>query len=177
MRGALLEGRKYLVTQRIIPADAGSTRKTRTALSRTWDHPRGCGEHPRVPDNRGTIPGSSPRMRGALGCDFSQYIKYRIIPADAGSTYRRSAGLCAKEDHPRRCREHSRVRMAIRSCCGSSPQMRGARRKPPRELLQSRIIPADAGSTVDKRGPDLTPGDHPRGCGEHIDMCHVWGQV
>ena len=50
---------------RIIPADAGSTR--RRACPSWWsaDHPRGCGEHNMLVDPVPRVPGSSPRMRGA----------------------------------------------------------------------------------------------------------------
>ena len=39
------------------------------------------------PDGRGG--GSSPRMRGALVRTPSQFVRVRIIPADAGSTFER----------------------------------------------------------------------------------------
>ena len=36
-----------------------------------------------------------------------------------------------------------------------------------RQEWQSRIIPADAGSTLDKPRVVIRDEDHPRGCGEH----------
>ena len=50
---------------------------------------------------------------------------------------------------------------------GSSPRMRGARGRHPREASGLRIIPADAGSTRQPPPEVHTPEDHPRGCGEH----------
>ena len=46
MRGALTAGRGFALKIGIIPAYAGSTRKTSERLIPPWDHPRVCGEHP-----------------------------------------------------------------------------------------------------------------------------------
>ena len=35
------------------------------------------------------------------------------------------------------------------------------------------IIPADAGNTYLAVKPDITPGDHPRGCGEHLGVSGI----
>ena len=45
MRGALPVQINVADCARIIPADAGSTRGTYDSPLKTWDHPRGCGEH------------------------------------------------------------------------------------------------------------------------------------
>ena len=50
---------------------------------------------------------------------------------------------------------------------GSSPRMRGARRRGYGVFPRARIIPADAGSTEQARAQAWDSGDHPRGCGEH----------
>ena len=66
MRGAQYAGGEDLNTARIIPADAGSTRRTGLSVERFEDHPRGCGEHlPMIEPVPSGLPGSSPRMRGA----------------------------------------------------------------------------------------------------------------
>ena len=82
-------GFRYTVTpfsKRIIPADAGSTQGTRPSVVTWRDHPRGCGEHDKfsIPDRYGM--GSSPRMRGALSEEEQYQAMAGIIPADAGST-------------------------------------------------------------------------------------------
>ena len=38
----------------------------------------------------------------------------------------------------------------------------------------TRIIPADAGSTLHKTAPMGSVWDHPRGCGEHIAASELW---
>ena len=86
MQGALPSAENHSKHYRIIPADAGSTTTTYGGKAPTWDHPRGCGEHPlrAVPDP--DMAGSSPRMRGALAYARVAGALCRIIPADAGST-------------------------------------------------------------------------------------------
>ena len=70
----------------IIPADAGSTRKSWFEMPIIEDHPRGCGEHAvHRPVLSGHL-GSSPRMRGARQSDELGSALGGIIPADAGST-------------------------------------------------------------------------------------------
>ena len=87
MRGALGLRRNHIVVRGIIPADAGSTWSQDSCQVHPKDHPRGCGEHA-VPARHGTpAMGSSPRMRGAHSDNGSDRVSFRIIPADAGSTW------------------------------------------------------------------------------------------
>ena len=86
MRGALLADRLDPRPRGIIPADAGSTGNWAHGKRNIRDHPRGCGEHIAALPNAGTVPGSSPRMRGAPIQNLSDSVDSRIIPADAGST-------------------------------------------------------------------------------------------
>ena len=65
MRGAHFESNSTVDVMRIIPADAGSTARHKDTLHKTWDHPRGCGEHMFNSLDRDRYRGSSPRMRGA----------------------------------------------------------------------------------------------------------------
>ena len=167
MRGALDLAGLPIDYFRIIPADAGSTLAWINCLSKTWDHPRGCGEH--IGDlmiDLG-IAGSSPRMRGAPYIEFTDVELRRIIPADAGSTnlYHVTTGDIG--DHPRGCGEHANRSYTPQFEQGSSPRMRGALAVVQVVLRGLRIIPADAGSTSDPRAECGRPGNHPRGCGEH----------
>ena len=86
MRGALHECPAYQVEWGIIPADAGSTKAVKRKIGSDEDHPRGCGEHEARKRYLPSLPGSSPRMRGALYCKPGDYGETGIIPADAGST-------------------------------------------------------------------------------------------
>ena len=106
-------------------------------------------------------------MRGALGRGALGDGRAGIIPAYAGSTAPPRLCGCAPRDHPRVCGEHAR--RSTRCCTrpGSSPRMRGA----PAGLCGRRerhgIIPAYAGSTVQKLVHRPFFRDHPRVCGEH----------
>ena len=90
-----------------------------------------------------------------------------IIPADAGSTIRVGGGHIARVDHPRGCGEHQAMPFDPSTQSGSSPRMRGALGLAHRLLPTSRIIPADAGSTLACPSAYVNAEDHPRGCGEH----------
>ena len=147
MRGALGDVAQELFRTGIIPADAGSTWSGSSRWSAGWDHPRGCGEHRRYVDVDYPIRGSSPRMRGAHFGSFQHCQGFRIIPADAGSTWLFDQAWPITEDHPRGCGEHSRRSSHERPEAGSSPRMRGAHRVGLLREGGRGIIPADAGST------------------------------
>ena len=135
------------------------------------------------------IPGSSPRMRGALGKRRVGVRRAGIIPAYAGSTSCTRIAARPGRDHPRVCGEHARPTAGSRAGGGSSPRMRGARDTRHRHGGVRRIIPAYAGSTFVKKTMVSTWGgiipayagstfhnlnakaserDHPRVCGEHL---------
>ena len=151
----------------IIPADAGSTLRWTRVRPRSWDHPRGCGEHAWYWSARIAINGSSPRMRGALERIASMAAVRGIIPADAGSTVLAASCTRWTEDHPRGCGEHITRQYSTSPRLGSSPRMRGAHRTGAKTRITIGIIPADAGSTWLSDAAKSVGEDHPRGCGEH----------
>ena len=109
-------------------------------------------------------------MRGAPPVASADARQERIIPADAGSTWRRGEAPVRSRDHPRRCGEHDGLIAFGRGCGGSFPQMRGARVWPSPSATRTGIIPADAGSTTPCGGWAWWTTDHPRRCGEHSDL-------
>ena len=147
MRGALQHGLIPTHFQRIIPADAGSTRSELLRMDCDRDHPRGCGEHTIYTKAQAFQLGSSPRMRGAPASAFRPDAWSRIIPADAGRTAVGTGRNIGSKDHPRGCGEHIFNTDMAHWTMGSSPRMRGAPQARARKLLRKRIIPADAGST------------------------------
>ena len=111
--------------------------------------------------------GSSPRMRGAHHTPPADHKADRIIPADAGSTYRNLYMVLDSRDHPRGCGEHNQPLPVWCRIAGSSPRMRGALARDGNVNIFPRIIPADAGSTSHTCLSNAGRSDHPRGCGEH----------
>ena len=95
-----------MTKQRIIPADAGSTKQYPKVVTEKGDHPRGCGEHIEPTPETIDVRGSSPRMRGAPLVGQHGHVLVRIIPADAGSTPSKRRSAASAPDHPRGCGEH-----------------------------------------------------------------------
>ena len=173
MRGAPAATKGNVRQSRIIPADAGSTLCRTCCRDCRRDHPRGCGEHDRQSDRFRVELGSSPRMRGARHSRVLVSLDGGIIPADAGSTAAMAMKAMNAKDHPRGCGEHSYVSCPKRYGEGSSPRMRGARKRTYRWARKGRIIPADAGSTTCLTVMHDLSWDHPRGCGEHQQVIHL----
>ena len=109
-------------------------------------------------------------MRGAHVPRRLAHMGARIIPAYAGSTNWPNSRKLMGRDHPRVCGEHEVLYAARSSFRGSSPRMRGAHGHTRREIEDSRINPAYAGSTRGSPRRRPTGWDHPRVCGEHDSM-------
>ena len=153
-RGALSNLALATMWLRIIPACAGSTygtvsNKVRNVSNkvRNVDHPRLRGEHRSSSTTARTARGSSPPARGAHPASTQAHPQRRIIPACAGSTFSRAAGLGQPKDHPRLRGEHDDWSTMSSWAAGSSPPARGARDHEFASCGHERIIPACAGST------------------------------
>ena len=94
----------------IIPARAGSSVREGDVAGRLGDHPRACGEQKVNAGNQFTIPGSSPRVRGAGRRRDGAGPVGGIIPARAGSSGGVTALGGAVRDHPRACGEQLCIR-------------------------------------------------------------------
>ncbi len=136
-----------LCNLRIIPARAGSTWTRSSSWTTGRDHPRSCGEHNDPSDGSNVASGSSPLVRGARLVAVSFEVPFGIIPARAGSTPTGFPTGFSVGDHPRSCGEHTPLYFSLRSIWGSSPLVRGARRRCRIRQDERRIIPARAGST------------------------------
>ena len=110
----------------IIPALAGSTRRSCNLPARSPDHPRVGGEHAVRKFRSAVENGSSPRWRGALRSRTGCVGIMRIIPALAGSTHKPDASEGITSDHPRVGGEHLALVALMRARSGSSPRWRGA---------------------------------------------------
>ena len=105
-RGALFSTGAHALSNRIIPAYAGSTGSLTVYWGRRRDHPRIRGEHTTTSPWRCSSVGSSPHTRGALARLGRILEIERIIPAYAGSTSTVPIALIATADHPRIRGEH-----------------------------------------------------------------------
>ncbi len=128
-----------------IPAGAGSSARSGLMLSRTWDHPRGCGEQDLINRAIQIMGGPSPRVRGAAGDPARAPVRHGTIPAGAGSSRRVISAPGRWRDHPRGCGEQIATRL---------------------DRYEWGTIPAGAGSRGSPRSVVSTRRDHPRGCGE-----------
>ena len=90
-----------------------------------------------------------------------------IIPTCTGNTQSGRLTSKFKWDHPRTCGEHSTVTISPLLSVGSSPHVRGAQRHHRSRSRHPGIIPACAGSTLDKQNVPSEGRDHPRMCREH----------
>ena len=188
MRGQLDKTYPAPLRLRIIPARAGPTRPPSTSRSLKPDHPRSCGANFTPVETGSTPAGSSPLVRGQPELVLDPVERVRIIPARAGPTEFADLPGLRPADHPRSCGANF-----LRTTCavnndGSSPLVRGQRRRPHIGPIPGRIIPARAGPTASwivsnlppriipaRAGPTLaTPvskrsrTDHPRSCGANV---------
>ena len=170
MRGTQSHCRPCMMRTGIIPAYAGNTRSAYCNAFSFRDHPRVCGEHQHVRYILAVRLGSSPRMRGTLQTLSSCARLTGIIPAYAGNTGWEFGHVEDIGDHPRVCGEHIRAPSDGGSGGGSSPRMRGTRKIRRFRHLERRIIPAYAGNTKTPRHHMRGYRDHPRVCGEHLEL-------
>ncbi len=152
---------------------------TASTRSRSWDHPRACGEH----DGRQHVArhpaGSSPRLRGTPVSVIVTAAVGGIIPALAGNTSISSVLVSLCRDHPRACGEHRFGCCSYVPSTGSSPRLRGTLELVPEVRRCQGIIPALAGNTLPGFFSTGCLRDHPRACGEHprapMTMFHIAG--
>ena len=126
VRGAPAAPHRGRALPGLIPARAGSTLMRTCARTRSWAHPRPCGEH--LPHFL-KLPqwwGSSPPVRGARARTALQGRSVGLIPARAGSTTRPDRPRLSMRAHPRPCGEHFKLFRMVRRMSGSSPPVRGA---------------------------------------------------
>jgi len=115
-------------------------------------------------------PGSSPHTRGAPSSAALQRCSGGIIPAYAGSTKWHDKRQTWNRDHPRIRGEHTVTGGDCRRVLGSSPHTRGALAIVQFCPFVRGIIPAYAGSTLERRFQCPPVWDHPRIRGEHFKV-------
>ena len=147
-RGALTIERLAEFLDGLIPAHAGSTKRSRTIPPGGQAHPRSRGEHDTAIIDKKTGAGSSPLTRGARGrCSPCECIP-GLIPAHAGSTMLGYIGTITNRAHPRSRGEHVHPGLRGAKATGSSPLTRGAPVHRRQSAHRKWLIPAHAGSTL-----------------------------
>ena len=166
-RGAHRTMPKIRTTHGLIPAHAGSTKRTCKTTPQGGAHPRSRGEHGGLPLRQLFARGSSPLTRGALRCVRKVLPFLGLIPAHAGSTKRTCKTTPQGGAHPRSRGEHNNDAIQDAKLMGSSPLTRGAPRSFCRSPSRVGLIPAHAGSTVEAKPDPWEQRAHPRSRGEH----------
>ena len=110
---------------RITPAYAGKSGTDKAHHVRIGDHPRICGEKPKVFRPSAMREGSPPHMRGKVHVFRCSLVSCGITPAYAGKRLREHFGVTSPEDHPRICGEKTVLFPVFLPLLGSPPHMRG----------------------------------------------------
>ena len=138
----------------------------------SWDHPRMCGENFLMPNNKASLGGSPPHVRGKRLL-FSCFLPLsRITPACAGKTAKTWWPRCYVRDHPRMCGENADNQVAVARAWGSPPHVRGKLALSGSNPGGCGITPACAGKTGTLVGQSGRNWDHPRMCGENSVRIH-----
>ena len=112
--------------------------------------------------------GSSPRVRGTHNKDVAISNIKRFIPACAGNAFSIVRFNLEKPVHPRVCGERVTGSARLRSMTGSSPRVRGTRKRTDKQSIIDRFIPACAGNALSPPGSRSDSPVHPRVCGERL---------
>ena len=139
--------------RRFIPACAGNTNARTLQRQLKPVHPRVCGEHVSFGRCSVRLRGSSPRVRGTPAERPHPLDRLRFIPACAGNTSSARLISATISVHPRVCGEHRNVANAAGDTYGSSPRVRGTRRRRASVDRRRRFIPRVRGTRRGRRCP------------------------
>ena len=166
MRGKAASSVRLAAPQRITPAYAGKRLTIPNLYTSNRDHPRVCGEKPRVRAGLFRATGSPPRMRGKVTAIQPDERTSGITPAYAGKSRPDRRTDRHLRDHPRVCGEKAYFSLHSLSSWGSPPRMRGKGVQQIVFVFNNRITPAYAGKSGRTASENGALGDHPRVCGE-----------
>ena len=125
MRGKVFQHGAEVFSAGITPACAGKRMVFAGRKSRTWDHPRVCGEKFKPFCLRQLCQGSPPRMRGKGVQPRDKRVAMGITPAYAGKSRSSARPHHSHRDHPRACGEKTEYRALVTAHQGSPPRVRG----------------------------------------------------
>ena len=111
-------------------------------------------------------------MRGEAGEPAFPTLRLRITPACAGRSAARARRFRRLTDHPRVCGEKRSGIQAVAGNDGSPPRVRGEVVRHDVGIPERRITPACAGRRSGRRCTTRRSRDHPRVCGEKLQMAY-----
>ena len=170
MRGKVHKIQAYDLYNRITPAYAGKREPVFFGDGVFQDHPRLCGEKMRRFWRRCILQGSPPPMRGKVETWITIIAISRITPAYAGKRSTCVHGIMADADHPRLCGEKKVYPKDSEIILGSPPPMRGKAFVYFTKNVVCRITPAYAGKSFFHEFYNFFNEDHPRLCGEKLNL-------
>ena len=106
VRGKLPARSVHVPAPGLIPARAGKTPTSPPDRTRSWAHPRACGENDAAAEGAWVPVGSSPRVRGKPVQVIPDIRLVGLIPARAGKTAMRTGAGADTGAHPRACGEN-----------------------------------------------------------------------
>ena len=109
-------------------------------------------------------------MRGKHFDSIAETADGRITPAYAGKTGGFLPHFGVFQDHPRVCGENYSAALSQGWSVGSPPRMRGKPYPCSQGQRGRRITPAYAGKTALTNATERVQRDHPRVCGENLDV-------
>ena len=134
-----------------------------------------CGEQLSVRFAISSARGSPPRVRGTGRLREILKDLPRITPACAGNSISVPTIITLHRDHPRVCGDQPRASRFFNCWKGSPPRVRGTDAHLVTTQPLKRITPACAGNSFMKRLARPLKRDHPRVCGEQVNLGHHIG--
>ena len=150
---------------RYIPACAGEACRHRHGPANWTVHPRVCGGSRVAGRADARAAGTSPRVRGKRDGPQARLLDAGYIPACAGEAQRISVDGGRYQVHPRVCGGSRAPSTASLPDSGTSPRVRGKRRRVAERKPVLGYIPACAGEARFFFDPSERTRVHPRVCG------------
>ena len=173
VRGKARLVQRYCGNRGITPACAGKRSCTTRLTATTWDHPRVCGEKTTRFSTMLVSSGSPPRVRGKELQLFHTLAHTGITPACAGKSRERNSSHHRQGYAVRGCEEKRCYVNILSGSGGSPPRVRGKGAPSFPSPGKAGITPACAGKRSSPTRSSPASGDHPRVCGEKLEVAGV----
>ena len=171
MRGKEMNSNLVKRGHRITPAHAGKSFENVLEILQEKDHPRTCGEKLIFDGDKDYILRITPAHAGkSKKYAHNARFFHGSPPHMRGKAVPIRVAYCAYRDHPRTCGEKCQEGAEPDLLTGSPPHMRGKGIMLVEISLVMRITPAHAGKRNIVDIGKSVPEDHPRTCGEKLQV-------